>query len=466
MPAYRPPLIRPLLFALLICVQTVSAVPVIHDLGIYCDSYKGANGAINEGVRSDRRTVTSFFSENVYAQAWKIEIKVRDVGGEQATLATVRQTYEEVAAALQPDDTLFIYFSGHGAVDKNTGHQQLLMCDEKMLNRDEWAAKVALLNCRLKVLVTDSCSSFLNKEIAEGDEELLPWNSVYHLLMGHKGFVNVTAASPGEEAFCTQVGSYFTVNLFNDMQRYPGWTEVFKETSARTADETMETGKAQHPLAHSLGEKVAAGDGLANRAAPPAFVIPDSNERLLTEADLQQMSLTELYLARNEIAARKRQDFKTPMLRKYFGSQPWYDITKTVSDANLSATESKNSLLILKVERSKGGPLLGKQPPAPDTLGRETAAPDIFPYSSRQLLTRPAVESLSTVNLSLARNEIFARHGFPFQSKALQRYFSLKPGYQRNPAMTDPKFSAIERQNIWLLEKLERIRGGAYKWKD
>ena len=85
MTAVRPPLIRPLLFALLICVRTVSAVPVIHVLGIYCDGYKGTYGAINEGVRSDRRTVTSFFSENVYAQAWNIEMKVREVGGEQAT---------------------------------------------------------------------------------------------------------------------------------------------------------------------------------------------------------------------------------------------------------------------------------------------------------------------------------------------------------------------------------------------
>jgi hypothetical protein len=195
-------------------------------------------------------------------------------------------------------------------------------------------------------------------------------------------------------------------------------------------------------------------------------LIPDSNKRLLTEAELQTMSLTQLYLARNEIAARRLQDFKTPMLRKYFGSQPWYDVTKTVAEADLSDTESKNSLLILKVEKSKGGPLLGKQPPAPGELDKEKTAPDIFPYSSTVLLTRPAVESLSTENLSLARNEIFARYGFPFQSKALQRYFALKPGYRRNPAITDPKFNAIERQNIWLIEKIERIRGGAYKWKD
>ncbi|HRQ89328.1 MAG TPA: YARHG domain-containing protein, partial [Bacteroidia bacterium] len=87
-----------------------------------------------------------------------------------------------------------------------------------------------------------------------------------------------------------------------------------------------------------------------------------------------------------------------------------------------------------------------------------------FPYSSDRTLSRSVVQTLSLPELSIARNEIFARHGFPFSSRALQEYFALKPWYVRDESARSPDFNPVEKHNIWLIEKIERLQGGAYKW--
>jgi hypothetical protein len=88
----------------------------------------------------------------------------------------------------------------------------------------------------------------------------------------------------------------------------------------------------------------------------------------------------------------------------------------------------------------------------------------MFSYSSEQSLSRTILQSLSLQELSIARNEIYARHGYPFASRALQDHFARKSSYYRDQSATDPTFNSFEQHNIWLIEKVERILGGAYKW--
>ncbi len=255
------------------------------------------------------------------------------------------------------------------------------------------------------------------------------------------------------------------MNLTSDMQRYPRWDRVFSESQKRVLAETTDAGSApQKPMAYSLGEPL--GDPVAGGGGSPDYILPDSNRRILTKAELRTMGLMQLYLARNEITARKGQVFSTPMLQQYFGSRSWYRPQEDKAYAALDTIESNNALLILQVEKERGGPFLGRLETLPKTLAGLKSAPDIFPYSSTAFLNRSIVESLSGPHLALARNEIFARHGFPFKSKVLQRYFTLKPDYQRNSSAKAPSFNAVEKQNIWLIEKIERIRGGAWSWEE
>ena len=84
------------------------------------------------------------------------------------------------------------------------------------------------------------------------------------------------------------------------------------------------------------------------------YILPDSNSRKLTRADLQGMSKEKLRLARNEIFARHGMIFGVPDLDAYFGEKSWYKPTYTYDDfydkVEMSAIEEANVALINQVE--------------------------------------------------------------------------------------------------------------------
>ncbi len=463
---------------LLVCLLApLASARQIHSFRLFCDAYPGEAGNINESVAADRLMVSSFFANNIREQAWGVTQRTIDLYGANANLEQFRRRWAEFSQGIGADDTVYVHFSGHGVIpDRETGEQVLQLCDENAISRLEWAKLIKALPCRLKIFVTDCCSSYMDHDLAEGDEEVYPWNTVHTLLLRHEGFVDITAASPGQPAYGTQTGGYLTINLLSDMARFRTWKEVFFHTQARVYEECVRDIRAngpadklpQRPYAYSLGKPRIAGGGHAGLATTPdpevsGFVLPDSNTREFTAAQLQSLGLLQLYLARNEIFARHGYDFSTPMLQRYFAAQPWYQRRPGMKNPELSRIESRNSDLILQVEKSKGGPFIAGKIQLPDQGGSKPA-PDVFAYSSKQMIPRPALERLTLPQLSIARNEIYARHGYPFRSKTLQQFFARKPGYRRNPAATDPDFNAVEKQNLWLIKKLERIKGGPHSW--
>lgn len=93
-----------------------------------------------------------------------------------------------------------------------------------------------------------------------------------------------------------------------------------------------------------------------------------------------------------------------------------------------------------------------------NTLNKETKAGDyIFNDSSNVKLTDAQLSSLSRENLALARNEIYARHGYIFQTEPYKSYFGNKTWYKANPTFkgSDDEINEIERYNVQLLLKYE-----------
>ena len=84
------------------------------------------------------------------------------------------------------------------------------------------------------------------------------------------------------------------------------------------------------------------------------YILPDSNSRRLTRADLQGLSKEKLRLARNEIFARHGMIFGVPDLDAYFGEKSWYKPTYSYDDfydkVEMSAIEEANAVLINQVE--------------------------------------------------------------------------------------------------------------------
>lgn len=83
------------------------------------------------------------------------------------------------------------------------------------------------------------------------------------------------------------------------------------------------------------------------------YVLPDSDTKRLSDADVRDLSKEELRLARNEIFARHGRLFKDQELQKYFNSKDWYKGTiapDDFSESMLSDIEKANIDLIKKYE--------------------------------------------------------------------------------------------------------------------
>ena len=96
-------------------------------------------------------------------------------------------------------------------------------------------------------------------------------------------------------------------------------------------------------------------------------------------------------------------------------------------------------------------------PPAP------TGGTYILPDSNSRMLSESELEGLGERELMLARNEIFARHGFIFTTQWIQGYF-LTQGWYRGttPAnqFDSSVFNSYERANIDLILRVEAERAG------
>ena len=96
-------------------------------------------------------------------------------------------------------------------------------------------------------------------------------------------------------------------------------------------------------------------DDVQNEVADDSeYILPESNTRLLTEADLSGLTKEQLRLARNEMFARYGMIFGVDDLDAYFSSKTWYEPKIASSEfydqVEMSMTEEKNLILIQEME--------------------------------------------------------------------------------------------------------------------
>ncbi|WP_461206189.1 YARHG domain-containing protein [Clostridium sp. DL1XJH146] len=81
----------------------------------------------------------------------------------------------------------------------------------------------------------------------------------------------------------------------------------------------------------------------------------------------------------------------------------------------------------------------------------------IFEKSDKEKLTYTQINSLDNYSLKIARNEIFARHGYDFKSSDLKDYFAKKDWYKSN-ANYKGELNPTETYNVNLILKEENNR--------
>lgn len=145
-----------------------------------------------------------------------------------------------------------------------------------------------------------------------------------------------------------------TVNL-EDMDAYEN---ACQESQQAQADYLLHHAEMQGYLRGGDGA-VIFGTGWPDggpTSTDSAYILPDSDSRYLTEADLDGLTGEQLRLARNEIYARHGRIFDSPDLKEYFERQPWYLGTtpsSQFSESVLNGWERANLELILQVEEGR-----------------------------------------------------------------------------------------------------------------
>jgi len=184
------------------------------------------------------------------------------------------------------------------------------------------------------------------------------------------------------------------------------------------------------------------------------YILPDSCSEYLNWSDLSELSSQELFLAKQEIYARYGQRFDDPDLNEYFCAQTWYqpqsdDVTSALSShasINLDCLEVHIAMQDNSI-RHWDNPYLAL-----------VTDDYLLPDSSKRELTASDLQSLSSDALTIARNEIFARHGYIFSDQDLRAYFYTKAWYRPSAVSSNFDYgclSTIETANVELIQQYE-----------
>lgn len=158
------------------------------------------------------------------------------------------------------------------------------------------------------------------------------------------------------------------------------------------------------------------------------------------------MSLDELEIARNEIYARHGYQFKQKKMINYFSNQSWYvrsDHEITTDD--LSDLEYENVMLIQRVENE-----------GISNNNTSYYGDFVIPDSSYRKVTADELKYLSTHELAVARNEIYARHGYIFVSDEWKDFFINEDWY--TPTTSSVTLNSIEEYNVGMILEEESNR--------
>lgn len=203
----------------------------LHLIVMACTHYADpALNGISQSVGVDRRVMLDYFRSKPWSK-WGARLVVHDLNGTAATARGFEQLLSFVVAEVRAEDVVVVYFSGHGRIDPKTRTPYLHTADETELDRDELARKLAGLPCRLRVLLTDCCSSFVpsfggGEGAADEDAE----RSSRMLFLEHGGFTDMTAAEVGQLAYAAGDGGFFTTALLRCIDEHGTWQDVFAAT--------------------------------------------------------------------------------------------------------------------------------------------------------------------------------------------------------------------------------------------
>lgn len=177
-----------------------------------------------------------------------------------------------------------------------------------------------------------------------------------------------------------------------------------------------------------------------------SFIFADSSINKIQPNQVYRLNSDQLFIARNEIFARHGYIFNDKKLQNYFESQAWYKPNPSAKGDTSDEIEKYNAKLIMDMEEVKS---------AFKDSSRVTRD-FVFNNSDIVKLTADQVDRLSDLEILIARNEIYARHGYGFGIPELNSYFQSKGWYIKNT--NDVTLDEVEEYNVELIKAAEEKR--------
>lgn len=193
--------------------------------------HDGVRGALESGLNDGERLIFD------------------DLSGPRVSRETILQRLREMPAG--PGDTVFFYYSGHGAVLRGIDHALTTSGGDVL--RSEVREALQAKGARLTVILTDCCANVVKRAprpqapmAAPGlpRQEIPPIRS---LLLGHSGLVDILSSDVGESSWSnSEKGGFFTNALVRglnspfahdfdlDGDGFVEWEEFFPYLKSRT----------------------------------------------------------------------------------------------------------------------------------------------------------------------------------------------------------------------------------------
>ena len=183
------------------------------------------------------------------------------------------------------------------------------------------------------------------------------------------------------------------------------------------------------------------------------YIFQGSDYRYLTSADVSGMSADQLQMGINEIYARHGRLFNDSSIQAYFNSQSWYYGYISPSAFNESVFNDYENANIAFLARCKKSAPSYSTSYTTYTTGY-TCSGYIIPGSDCRYLSYSDISGMSSYQLQMAINEIYARHGRLFNDSSIQAYFNSQSwyyGYISPSAFNESVFNDYENANIAFL---------------
>lgn len=204
--------------------STTLAAPFIHVVMVVDSNAKD----VGEFIKQDAALINSTFVNNVpQGQFHFYELK-----GNSASIEGIETQFENMH--IDSDDTVVFIYTGHGAFDVNTKQHLMTLDNDEIIRRDSIRKFLLAHDQRTTVLLTNSCSNFVdvfgNSPDRPKPTQISPLFD--QLFLQTKGVVDISATSPGEFGITGGIGSEFIIALYGSLEhsnRRVGWSTIIKE---------------------------------------------------------------------------------------------------------------------------------------------------------------------------------------------------------------------------------------------